>query len=81
MKNAEEILFSNLEYDVHPYEWVAALLADYKTLREKAIAAGVEVTDDPEAEMQCLIEVRRLCDAAHEKRMHIENLKHELLSL
>lgn len=81
MKNAEEILFSNIEYDVHPYEWISALLADYKTLREKAIAAGLEITDDPDAESQCLGEVERLCKAAHEKRMHIENLKHELLSL
>lgn len=81
MKNAEEILFSKLEYDVHPYEWVSALLADYKTLREKAVAAGVEVTDDPDAEAQCLGEVERLCKAAHEKRMRMENLKQQLLSL
>jgi len=81
MKNADEILFSKLEADVNPYEWVSALLADYKTLREKAIAAGVEVTDDPDAESQCLSEVRRLCEAAHEKRMHIENLKEAVRNL
>lgn len=64
MDDIKNLVFSPLEYDVHPFEWVAALVAEYKTLREKAIAAGVEMTDDPGAEYQMLREVSRFCEKA-----------------
>lgn len=57
------LLFSPLEADVHPWEWISALLADYKTLREKAAAAGI-VSDDPAAENEMLGHVGRFCAGA-----------------
>jgi hypothetical protein len=57
------LLFSPLEADVHPWEWISALLADYKTLRDKAAAAGI-VSDDPAAENEMLAHVGRFCEGA-----------------
>lgn len=57
------LLFSQLDADVHPWEWISALLVDYKTLREKAEAAGI-VTDDPDGEGTMLVHVRKFCEGA-----------------
>jgi len=65
----DNLLFTDLEYDVHPYEWVSALLAEYKTLREQS---GIE-SSDPSAESQMLYEVHLLVSKAHDIRMKNEN--------
>lgn len=57
------LLFSLLDADVHPWEWISALLADYKTLRKKAEAEGI-ATDDPSAENEMLAHVGRFCEGA-----------------
>lgn len=62
-ENLAKLIFSPLEADVHPWQWIGALLADYKTLREKAAAAGI-VNDDPEAESEMLAHVERFCNGA-----------------
>lgn len=59
----EAVVLSSLDADVHPWEWVSALLADYKTLAEKAAAVGI-MTDDPESESQMLGHVGRFCASA-----------------
>ena len=70
----KDLVFSPIEFDVHPFEWVGALLADYKTLREKAVAAGVEITDDPGAESQMLHEVGRFCEKASSLNMNLQSV-------
>lgn len=67
--DVEDILFSKLEADVHPYEWVSALLSDYKTLREQI---GIE-TDDPDAESIMIYKVASLVKKAHDIRMKNEH--------
>lgn len=58
-----DLLHSPLELDVHPFEWISALLADYKTLREKATAAGIP-NDDPDSESEMLSHVSRFVSSA-----------------
>lgn len=64
----DSILFTKLQYDVHPYEWVSALLSEYKTLREQS---GVK-SDDPDAESTMIYEVQTLVNKAHDIRMKNE---------
>lgn len=64
----DSILFSKLEADVHPYEWVSALLSEYKTLRKQS---GIK-TDDPDAESMMIYEVQTLVKKAHDIRMKEE---------
>lgn len=72
MNELKHLVFSPLEYDVHPFEWVGALLAEYKTLRENAVSAGVEITDDPDAECKMIAEVERFCKEASAMNMNLQ---------
>lgn len=67
------ILYSALECDVHPYEWVAALLSEYKALREQS---GIE-TDDPDAESKMIFEVGSLIEEAKKNDPNIVG-KHDI---
>lgn len=53
-------MVAKLEYDVTPLEWISALLADYKTLREMSEIESI----DPEAEALCLSNVRHFLNKA-----------------
>ena len=53
-------MVAKLEYDVTPLEWISALLADYKTLREMSEIESI----DPEAEALCLSNVRHFLNEA-----------------
>lgn len=57
------LLFSPLDGDVHPWEWISALLADYKTLRETAAAAGI-TSDNDEFENLVIQDVQEFCEHA-----------------
>lgn len=57
---SNQILFSQLEADVHPFEWVSALLSEYKSLRKQS---GVD-HEDPDAESIMLSRVKALVDSA-----------------
>lgn len=68
-------LFSSNEFDVHPYEWVEALLSEYKTLREKS---GI-TTNDPDSESLMIIKVKTLIEQAHEIRMNNERKQNQYI--
>lgn len=55
-----QILFSQLEADVHPFEWVSALLSEYKNLRQDSGIAP----SDPDAESTMIREVESLIHLA-----------------
>jgi len=58
-----DCLDGGLEYDPTPIDWIAALLADYKTLREIATEAGVE-NEDPDSEATMTSSVQRFLSKA-----------------
>lgn len=51
-----EALNGGLEYDPTPLDWIAALVADYESLRKAATAAGIE-QEDPDSEGTMLYRV------------------------
>lgn len=63
LSTAPDILHSPLEFDVHPFEWVSALLADYKTLRAQATVAGIP-NDDPASESEMLTQISQFISKA-----------------
>jgi len=68
MDKFESLIYSPLEADVHPWEWIHAMLIEYRNLRDKATAAGIE-NDDPDSEFEMLHNVEIFCKKAQKLNM------------